>query len=107
MRDLQLEGIESLSKNSWNLPNMDNRRSDQIYVMFMMESPSNDVKFNYEKFENYFNWTMTYRRDSDIYNPYGWISPRNWSQQYSQAEVIEWDKYIISGKVTEKIYVFL
>ena len=26
------------------------------------------------RFHNFFNWTMTYRVDSDIYRPYGWVS---------------------------------
>ena len=23
---------------------------------------------------NFFNWTMTYRTDSDVYRPYGWLA---------------------------------
>ena len=42
--------------------------------MFLMESPKNDG-FKYEKFKNFFNWTMTFRLDSDFPNPYGWIEP--------------------------------
>ena len=49
--------------------------------MFINESPIND-KFHYEKFKNYFNWTMTYRKDSDFYQPYGWVAPKNWTWHY-------------------------
>ena len=48
------------------LPNQHRRKSNQHYVMFLMESPLNDG-FHYEKFKNFFNWTMTFRRDSDFY----------------------------------------
>ena len=26
------------------------------------------------RFHNFFNWTMTYRTDSDVYRPYGWLA---------------------------------
>ena len=42
--------------------------------MFLMESPKNDG-FKYEKLKNFFNWTMTFRLDSDFPNPYGWVEP--------------------------------
>lgn len=45
----------------------------QHYVFLSMESPA--WRFvNTESMKNFFNRTMTYRRDSDIYNPYGWFS---------------------------------
>jgi alpha-1,3-fucosyltransferase len=47
-----------------------NRQSHQIFVFYHLESPENtasvlmdDPRFRYD----YFNWTMTYRRDSDIF----------------------------------------
>ena len=40
--------------------------------MYMMESPLMDFS-NYNSFDNFFNWTMTYRLDSDIVNLYAWI----------------------------------
>ena len=40
-----------------------------------MESPLNDgLNYTNKRFHNFFNWTMTYRTDSDIYRPYGWLS---------------------------------
>lgn len=39
-----------------------------------MESPSYRV-VNTDLLRNFFNWTMTYRWDSDIVSPYGWIEP--------------------------------
>ena len=53
------------------------RSANQRYVMFLMESPSYDI-FPYDELKNYFNWTMTYKRSSDFFRPYGWIAPKDW-----------------------------
>ncbi|XP_078491098.1 3-galactosyl-N-acetylglucosaminide 4-alpha-L-fucosyltransferase FUT3-like [Ciona intestinalis] len=50
------------------------RRPDMYYIWFNMESPLSQSMFkkslkDFEK--NYFNATMTYRRDSTFYQPYG------------------------------------
>ena len=47
----------------------------QIYIYFNLESPVNSAHTHQEKYNNFFNWTMTYRKDSDIAKPYGWIVP--------------------------------
>ncbi|KAB7498128.1 Alpha-(1,3)-fucosyltransferase C, partial [Armadillidium nasatum] len=47
------------------------RKHNQVYVLFSMEAPP---VVNYDRLEYYdyfFNWTMTYRRDSDVYFPFG------------------------------------
>ena len=62
--------------------------------MYLMESPLHDANFPYEKFKNFFNWTMTYRRDSDFYSPYGWISPKTWDWHYPSRDSIPWDMYM-------------
>ena len=56
------------------LPDGKERLPHQRYVMFLMESPKNDW-FPYEKFSNFFNWTITYRSESDFSNPCGWVEP--------------------------------
>lgn len=48
----------------------------QMWVFFTLESPDTDwiLRGNdgrYGKYNNFFNWTMTYRTDSDIHIPYG------------------------------------
>lgn len=45
-----------------------NRLSHQRYVYFSMESPLNRPAK--DGFDGFFNWTMTYRSDSDIMTPY-------------------------------------
>lgn len=50
-----------------------NRPPHQAWGFFLLESPphSPDVR----QYDGLFNWTITYRRDSDIYNPYGFFEP--------------------------------
>uniref|UniRef100_A0A8D0E2X8 Fucosyltransferase n=1 Tax=Salvator merianae TaxID=96440 RepID=A0A8D0E2X8_SALMN len=51
----------------------------QRWVWFNLESPSHTPNLGF--MDNYFNLTMSYRRDSDIFTPYGWLEtlaePRN------------------------------
>ncbi|KAF2360504.1 Fucosyltransferase N-terminal [Trinorchestia longiramus] len=44
------------------------------YVFFMVESPEH-TQLGSARYEKIFNYTMTYRTDSDIYNPYGIFVP--------------------------------
>lgn len=72
-----------------------NRSPHQRYVMFFLEPPSVHwverlilrLRLNYS-----FNWTMTYRLDSDIPIPYGWIVPKlgNVSHVPSIGETGHW-----------------
>lgn len=57
-----------------DLPN--HRTPDQRYIFYIFETLINErymPVFNSKITDNYFNWTMTHRRDSDIYiaAPYG------------------------------------
>ena len=81
-----------------------NRKPSQNYIMFINESPIHD-QFHYEKFINYFNWTMTYRKDSDFYQPYGWVAPKNWTWHYPSDTAKEnWSQYFISPALGFYIY---
>lgn len=57
-------------QRSWNFVDIPKHRwPHQRYVFLSMESPA--WKFiDSESMAGFFNWTMTYRRDSDIHNPY-------------------------------------
>ena len=68
--------IRDMGNGKIAIPNQKKRKPSQRYVMFLMESPLNDG-FPYEKFGNFFNWTMTFRRDSDFTRPYGWVIRKN------------------------------
>ena len=89
--------------NLRDLPKSRNPR--QFYIMFLNESPQMDafpiLEFfpfefpPYKKLKGFFNWTMTYRRDSDFFMPYGWIGPKNWTLPYPPSKPIDWDQYTI------------
>ena len=85
-----------------DLPKSRNPR--QNYIMFIEESPVMDsypamevLGFEsppYKKLANFFNWTMSYRRDSDFVIPYGWIAPKNWSsEKHVPIQKLSWSIY--------------
>ena len=53
-----------------DMPKQSERRPEQYYIMWAFESPTYPF-MDIHKLNNYFNWTMTYRRDSDFPFPYG------------------------------------
>lgn len=54
------------------------RRSEsQKWVFWSMEPPPYSVFAGFSYMRDMFNWTMSYRSDSDIYDPYGKVVPRN------------------------------
>ncbi len=56
------------------IPDQRERKPHQRYIMILQESPLMDWN-NHNYFNDFFNWTVTYRWDSDFTFPYGWISP--------------------------------
>ena len=63
-----------------NLPNANTLRElhnkrppNQAWVFFLLESPAHSPDTT--QYDGLFNWTMTYRRDSDVYFPYGFYVP--------------------------------
>ena len=87
-----------------DLPDQSLRNPKQRYIMFLEESPLMDSYpamelFTYDsppyrKLGGFFNWTMSYRRESDIYVPYGWIVPHNHNFQYPPLSPISWTDYM-------------
>ncbi|XP_069097552.1 alpha-(1,3)-fucosyltransferase 7 [Pleurodeles waltl] len=51
------------------------RPPGQVWVWATLESPSNTRSLHALN-GSLFNWTMTYRQDSDIFVPYGWLVPQ-------------------------------
>ena len=47
-------------------------QANQRYIHYIMES-AQYLYTDISTMNNFFNWTMTYRRDSDFYRPYGRI----------------------------------
>jgi len=61
---------------SWTRTDLPRRRSaHQRYVFWSIESAAWRSTDDTNVMRNFFNWTMTYRWDSDIVTPYGWIEP--------------------------------
>ena len=59
-----------------DFPELGRRRQHQRYVFFTQESPAALAHlYDFEHYKNDFNWTMTYRTDSDIPFLYGRIIP--------------------------------
>jgi alpha-1,3-fucosyltransferase len=53
-----------------DMPKQSERRPEQYYIMWGIESPAYPF-MDIHQLNNYFNSTMTYRRDSDFPYPYG------------------------------------
>ncbi|CAG7821812.1 unnamed protein product [Allacma fusca] len=69
-RDLKTESFE-VRESSLVRPNHipTERNASQYWIFYLLESPVNTF-VPLEAFNNFFNLTMTYRTDSDIYVPY-------------------------------------
>ena len=50
------------------------RRPHQRYVLWSIESPQYNMQDIFP-LDGIFNWTFTYRMDSDVFQPYGWVEP--------------------------------
>ncbi|XP_057371281.1 alpha-(1,3)-fucosyltransferase C-like [Daphnia carinata] len=50
------------------------RSKHQRWILWSLESPQYNMRDIYP-LDGLFNWTMTYRRDSDVIQPYGWVQP--------------------------------
>jgi alpha-1,3-fucosyltransferase len=63
----------------YTLEYMENwRKPHQRFVYFMLEPPTFfDSNYYDSRYNNFWNYTVTYRRDSDIFHPYGLILPKN------------------------------
>ena len=75
------------------------RSINQIWIYFMLEPPSLPVDLR--PFKNIFNWTATFRRDSDIVAPYEKFVP-----QSSAIKTKVQDKNYATGK-TKKVAWFV
>ena len=79
--------MNMLELHEYKLPEEENftRSSHQRYVFLQQESPLTsplDLQF----YQNYFNWTMSYKHNSDILLLYGRVKPKNSAPQ-NQYEV--------------------
>ncbi|XP_044747599.1 alpha-(1,3)-fucosyltransferase C-like [Coccinella septempunctata] len=63
------------------------RSPTQRYIFFTLESPSYT---KWKPWDGFYNWTMTYRSDSDIVHPYGYFRKQKTAyQKPSPHEIVE------------------
>ncbi|KAK2712742.1 alpha-(1,3)-fucosyltransferase C-like isoform X2 [Artemia franciscana] len=76
------------------------RLPHQRYVFFSLESPEKFKTSN--SFDNFFNWTITYRTDSDIYSPYGEIKKRKKriEKEFKKHTKDKWVAWMVSNCLT-------
>jgi alpha-1,3-fucosyltransferase len=61
---------------SWNPNDLPKRRTaQQRYIFWILESAGWPEYLNTRNLGNFFNWTLTYRWDSDMVMPYGYVRP--------------------------------
>ena len=68
--DFRLDGYVDDYIQSW-------RKAHQRLVFFMLEPSTFGPMFSSSGYNHFWNYTMTYRRESDIVRPYGFIVPKN------------------------------
>ena len=92
--------IRDLDMN--DLPYM--RLGHQRWIFYLLESPINTFN-SLQKLTNMFNWTMTYRQDSDIYRPYSTGIPYQ-QLLLSKEKDVESFRHLLAGK-TKKVAWFV
>jgi hypothetical protein len=61
---------------SWNRNDLPKRRTpQQRYIFWILESAGWPEYLDTRNLGNFFNWTLTYRWDSDMVMPYGYVRP--------------------------------
>ncbi|KAE8607369.1 hypothetical protein XENTR_v10011151 [Xenopus tropicalis] len=80
------------SKNQ--LPQMQ-RPPNQYWIWFTMESPSHNPNTGF--MEKLINLTMTYRADSDIFTPYGWLERHDGTENVSIPEKTKLVAWVVSN----------
>ncbi|XP_078282623.1 alpha-(1,3)-fucosyltransferase 7 [Rhinoraja longicauda] len=85
---------QEIQANISSLP-LGARPPNQKWVWVSLESPSNTK--NLRQLNGLFNWTMTYREDSDIFIPYGCLISRRQRDHVSIPEKPRLSTWIISN----------
>ena len=84
-RDM-LKQADAVVFHAWNMNMSDlpkQRSPKQLFIFFSFEPPPVvQQRLNVSGLNYFFNFTMTYRYDSDIFMPYGQILPRSNSKNY-------------------------
>jgi len=88
-----------------DIPDRSKRREEQRYVHFIMES-AQYLYMDIHDMDNFFNWTMTYRRNSDFPRPYGrvvQVAPHPSGEELEEyiRNFGENNKHLAKGKTKE------
>ena len=70
--------------------------------MALQESPKTTTQIDYDGFSGFFNWTMTYRLDSDIPHPYGRMVPKSSEFSYASS-VLHWEHVYKSAEFAKSL----
>ncbi|XP_075692863.1 3-galactosyl-N-acetylglucosaminide 4-alpha-L-fucosyltransferase FUT3-like [Rhinoderma darwinii] len=73
----------------------DPRPTRQYWIWFNLESPNNCP--NLQMMNNLFNLTMSYRVDSDIFTPYGWLERPRRSKNFNIPEKYNLVAWVVSN----------
>ncbi|CAH2326193.1 alpha-(1,3)-fucosyltransferase 6-like [Pelobates cultripes] len=71
------------------------RPPEQYWVWFNLESPSHSPNLGF--MDNLINLTMSYRSDSDIFTPYGWLVKNNINQNFTIPEKTLLAAWVVSN----------
>ena len=69
---------------------IDERPANQVWVIFSNEPPHNHLyqdDFRHHLWKDTINWSMTYRQDSDIFMPYGYLQSRSHIPERNYSEI--------------------
>ncbi|XP_067868832.1 alpha-(1,3)-fucosyltransferase 7 [Heterodontus francisci] len=83
-----------LQINSSSLPQQ-TRPPNQKWLWVSLESPTNTKRIR--QLNGYFNWTMTYKTDSDIFLPYGTLIQSGQSSDFSIPKKSDLSTWVVSN----------
>ena len=71
---LDWDAIWFASRSLEYLDTPDERGANQKYIFWEIESAANLFEFDPQLYDDFFDWTVTYRMDSTVPLPYGWFN---------------------------------
>lgn len=88
----EFDALLFFAHNKWDIkeyPSAKQRRPEQIYVVSMLETPPHTWR-SFERDWGYFNWTMSFRFESDVFWPYGYFVQHHTDNVITPAQQPVW-----------------